>query len=124
MKVFSIVLALCFAFSFNLDAQDKNKKKKKGTEETTFDVSMTCNNCKQKIEKNIAWEEGVKDLEVDLKKKTVKLEYDPKKTSEDKLKKAIKGLGFETVEKQVVDEKTDKKTESKKSEHKKSEDKK
>lgn len=97
MRIFGLILTLCLAFSFNLNAQGKKKKQ---TEEVTFEVSMSCNNCKQKIEKNIAWEKGVKDMEVDLDDKTVKVKYDANKTSTENLKKAIENLGFASVEEQ------------------------
>jgi copper chaperone CopZ len=55
---------------------------------------MQCHNCKAKIEKNIPWEKGVKDLQVDLEEKTVTIIYNPQKTTEEKLQKAIEKLGF------------------------------
>lgn len=97
MRIFSLILTLCLVCSFNLNAQDK---KKKNTEEVTFKVSMSCNNCKKKIEKNIPWEKGVKDMEVDLESKTVTVKYDSKKTTADNLKKAIEKLEFASVEQQ------------------------
>ena len=60
----------------------------------TFLVSMSCENCKNRIEKNLAYEKGVKNLEVDLSKKTVTIEYDTEKTTPDNLKSAIQNLGY------------------------------
>jgi copper chaperone CopZ len=81
-------------------AQDKKEeKKKKKVEEVTFTVSMFCGNCQAKIERHISWEKGVKDLKVNLDKKTVTIKYDPSKTTEEALKKAIEGLEF-TCEKE------------------------
>lgn len=110
MKTFRLFFAavlLVFAASVTLNAQEKDKETKTKKEETTkkdakksksevvtFDVSMDCHGCQQKIEKNIPWEKGVKDLKVDLENKTVKITYDPKKTTEAKLKKAIEKLDF------------------------------
>jgi copper chaperone CopZ len=82
-------LALCLALS----AQE-NKNGKSGSEKVTFAVNMHCDNCKAKIEKNISWEKGVKDLTVDLGKKTITIVYNPQKTTEDKLKKAVEKLGY------------------------------
>ena len=89
MKKF-IVLSILFltASTFVVNAQTKK------TEEVTFVVSMNCHNCQSKIEKNISWEKGVKDLKVDLEKKTVTVTYDPKRTNEETLKKAIEKLDF------------------------------
>ncbi|MDR2040672.1 MAG: cation transporter [Bacteroidales bacterium] len=90
-----------------LNAQESKKQQKtKKTEEVTFAVNMNCHNCQAKIEKNLPWEKGVKDIKVDLKKKTVKVDYDPSKTTEDKLKESIEKLSF-TVEK--IDTKEEKK---------------
>jgi copper chaperone CopZ len=76
-------------------AQEKKEKaKKEKNEKVTFTVDMYCENCKAKIEKNISWEKGVKDLTVNLEKKTVTIVYNPQKTTEKKLKKAIEKLGY------------------------------
>lgn len=55
----------------NKQEQTEQKKvdKKKKTEEVTFEVNMTCGNCRAKIERHISWEKGVKDLKVNLDKK-------------------------------------------------------
>ena len=60
-----IALMLALFISVVLTAQDKKEQtKKKKTGKVTFLVSMHCENCKAKIEKNISWEKGVKDLSV------------------------------------------------------------
>jgi copper chaperone CopZ len=86
------ILLFCVA---GLYAQDnkKDESKKKKTE-VTFSVNMHCDNCKARIEKTITWAKGVKDLEVKLKEKTVRVVFDPRKTSKEKLQTAIKDLGF------------------------------
>ncbi len=58
-------------------------------------MSMTCESCKKKIERDIAFEKGVKDITVDLTKKTVTIKYKAEKNSDDKLLKAVEKLGFE-----------------------------
>ena len=60
--------------------------------------SMTCKNCVKKIEGNIPFEKGVKDLKVSLEDKLVTITYDPSKTDEETLCKAIEKLGY-TAEK-------------------------
>lgn len=95
IKVFLIgLLLLLGAGTMVLFAQ--NKQTVKNDKETvTFDVSMTCENCQKKIEKNIAFEKGVTDMKIDLEKKTVKIEYKKAQTTVDKLQKAIEKLGYE-----------------------------
>ena len=77
---------------FGLNAQNQTKEKK--TAEVTFNVSMHCKSCQEKIERNIPFEKGVKDVIVNLEKKTVKVIYNPLKTNEEKLKKAFENLDY------------------------------
>jgi len=63
----------------------------------TFLVEMHCEKCKEKIERNLAYEKGVLDLKVILKDKTVTVTYDAQKTDEKKLKDALKKLGYEAT---------------------------
>ncbi|WP_276864076.1 heavy-metal-associated domain-containing protein [Mediterranea massiliensis] len=66
----------------------------KKKEKVVFLVSMTCENCKQRIEENLAFEKGVIDLQVDLSKKLVYIEYRPEKTDPQTLRKALLKLGY------------------------------
>ena len=75
-----------------LDAQKQSNEKK--IADVTFNVSMHCKSCQDKIERTIPFEKGVKDLTVDLEHKTVKVIYDPRKTNEEKLKKAFEALDY------------------------------
>ncbi len=75
---------------------DKNpfKKKKGEVKEVTFNVHLHCENCVKKVQENIAFEKGVKGLEVSLEKQTVAIKYDAAKTSAETLRKAIEKLGY------------------------------
>ena len=73
-------------------------KKVKKTETVTFKVNMHCKNCVAKITDNISFLKGVEDLKVSLDQKTVTITYNPSKTSESTLQKALEKLGY-TVEK-------------------------
>ena len=96
MKNFGLILLgvfLCLSTTvFDLQAQNKDKKKK--MEEVVFLTNLHCENCKKKIEKNISWEKGVKDLRVDLDEKKVIILYDPAKTNSENLQAAIEKLGY------------------------------
>ena len=61
-----------------------------------FYVDIHCDGCAQKIEKNIAFEKGVKDMHIDKQKQTVTLVYDGSKTTIEKLQAA-----FEKIKKPV-----------------------
>lgn len=91
-KVTLIIVALLLICGGVIYAHNMKKDNKKDT--VVFDVSMTCENCKKRIEKNIAYEKGVTDMKVDLPAKTVEVEYRKDKTSVDKLQKAFEKLGY------------------------------
>lgn len=58
-------------------------------ETVIFDVDIHCQNCITKVEKNIAFEPGVKDLVCNLDDKTVTVTFDPRKTNTNRLIKAF-----------------------------------
>ena len=75
--------------------QDKKKKAAdKKTETVTFKTTIHCKNCVKKVNDNISFEKGVKDLKVSLEDKLVTVTYDPSKTDEATLAKAIEKLGY------------------------------
>lgn len=106
MKTKIAILSTIFMLLVSFTTKADNKKDKK--DQVTFDVSMTCENCKKRIEKNIAFEKGVTDMKVDLPNKTVFIEYKDGKTDIEKLQKAIEKLGY-TVSVHKVTEKTNNK---------------
>lgn len=74
--------------------KDKKKENKKKTETVTFKTSLHCDKCVKKVNENISFEKGVKDLSVSLSEKKVTICYDPSKTDEATLAKAIEKLGY------------------------------
>ena len=89
LKIVLLVVLLFGAFTMVEAKPDKKKE--------TFSVSMHCDACKQKIERNLAYEKGVLDLDINLKKKTVIVIYDAEKTDVEKITAAFKKLGFEAT---------------------------
>lgn len=67
---------------------------KKKTVTVTFKVSMHCQKCVAKLTDNLSFLKGVKDLRISLEEKTVVITYDPSKTNEDTLRKAIEKCGY------------------------------
>lgn len=101
MKTKLTLLFIVIFTTLGLSAQkadSQNKKNKK--EEVLFDVSMTCESCKKRIEKNVSFEKGVSDLVVNLPAKTVLVQYNPQKTDKEKIQKAIEKLGYTVTEKE------------------------
>ena len=77
-----------------LTQKQKPSRKKGEVKEVTFLVHLHCENCVKKVQENIAFEKGVKDLKVSLEDQTVAIKYDASKTSEAALKTAIETLGY------------------------------
>lgn len=65
-----------------------------------FASTIHCETCGKKVEENIAFERGVKDLRVDVPEKTITVVFNPAKTDTLKLKNAIRKLGYEA---EIVD---------------------
>lgn len=62
--------------------------------EALFQTNLHCKNCAAKIQDNVSFEKGVKDLTIDVDAKTVRIVYNPSKTNVDKLAEAIRKLGY------------------------------
>lgn len=96
MKKFivSIIAALVLigAAFVSTDAYAAKPAKEYAT--VVFDTNLHCDKCVKKVEENISFEKGVKDLDVSLEKQTIKITYDKAKTNEETLAKAVKKLGY------------------------------
>jgi copper chaperone CopZ len=90
-KSLIIIMTALMAFAVSSFAGPKKKGELK---EVTFSVHLHCANCVKKVQENIAFEKGVKDLHVCLEDQIVYIKYDSAKTSEEKLKAAVEELGY------------------------------
>ena len=86
-----IVLLMAFIVGFCFTTMAAEKKNEKTI---TFTVNMDCQSCVKKIEGNIAYEKGVKDLKVSLDNKECKVTFREDKTTPEKLIGAFKKLGY------------------------------
>lgn len=92
ITIMSIVLMMTFLGAGNAMAKDDTKKVE--TVEYSLTPAPHCQNCVNKIKGNLRFEKGVKNIEVDLEKKSVRISFSPKATSEEKLKEALKKIGY------------------------------
>ncbi len=90
-KTIIIIMTALMAFTM---ASFAGPKKKAELKEVTFKVHLHCANCMKKVQENISFEKGVKDLHVCLEDQIVYIKYDAAKTSEETLKAAIQKLGY------------------------------
>ena len=104
MKKTIIIIAAAIAFAAapvmalaadtTAAVEQQKKKKTKEIKEVNFNVYLHCDDCVEKVNENIAFEKGVKDLHVCLEDQIVSIKYDASKTSEETLKAAIEKLGY------------------------------
>ena len=87
LKTIILGIFLISGFSYTSTAQELKT--------TKILTSATCNACKTRIESSIAYEKGVKDVNVELKSKILTVKYKSNKTSPEKICAAVKKLGYE-----------------------------
>ena len=85
-------MVLLMFFAINSNAQSKTE-----ITTTTFACKLHCHSCKDNIMKNIPYENGVKDVSVDMKKQQVTVKFKTSKNDTKTLIKAFKKLGFDAV---------------------------
>ncbi|MDR1552177.1 MAG: heavy-metal-associated domain-containing protein [Prevotellaceae bacterium] len=103
MKKILIIALSLLTLTFATNAQDKKNSK---ISEVKLAVSnMHGDHCKQRIEKNIPFEKGIKDVEVNIKDNTVIVKYDNTKTDVEKIRESFKKLGYPTEVSGSADEK-------------------
>ena len=78
-----------------LQASTAGAQEKKNYKEAQIQTSAICGMCEERIETNIAYEKGVKKVELDDSTKVVTIGFDPRKTDTDKLRTAISKLGYD-----------------------------
>lgn len=76
-------------FTSLLYAQQKNAA------EVKIKTSSVCETCKETIESNLSFEKGVKSVKLDLKTNVVTVLYNPDKTDEAKIRKALTEIGYD-----------------------------
>lgn len=74
-----------------VSAQDPEPKEK----EIKIQTSAVCGMCEERLESNIAFEKGVKSVELDDKTKILTITYKTGKTDPEKLRKAVSKLGYD-----------------------------
>ncbi len=57
---------------------------------------MHCENCENKIKKNMRFEKGVKKVETSIEKQEVTITYDPSKNTVEGLQAGMKKIGYDT----------------------------
>jgi copper chaperone CopZ len=94
-KIFLLALFFAGLAAQPLLAQEKTNDK---TAELTISTSAVCHMCVNTIEKNFAFEKGVKSSKVNLENNTVTVVYRTDKTTAEEIKKALTKFGYQADE--------------------------
>ena len=84
MKKLIIIMAFV---AFNVAAHAQ-------TEKVEIKTSAICGMCKNTIERDLAFEKGVKSADLDLETKVLTVEYNSKKTTSEKIRTRITKVGY------------------------------
>jgi len=105
---FTTTLALVALLMLPMPGYSQKPLKEKLT--VTFHSNMHCEDCVQTLTKSLAFEKGVTDLNFDLEKNLITIEYKNWKTDPGKLRKVILDTGFkaEEVKEEVKEEEKEK----------------
>ena len=88
-KIRFILMLAILVIAVNANAE------KKGEKTVVFKANLHCISCKNKVEKNIPFEKGVKDLKIDMDKQTITIIFREDKNNVENLQKAIEKLHIE-----------------------------
>ena len=98
MKSKVLAVFFCIAFMGSIGSNVSAQKRAAEMKKLEIKVSVVCKQCKDRIEKAMAYEKGVKDFNIDLKTKILTLTYQTSKTSPEKIKLSISKLGHDADE--------------------------
>jgi copper chaperone CopZ len=103
LRIFIVAVIAIFAINTEVSAQKKKEA------EVTFSVNVDCPACVKKLESNLPFEKGVKDLKVSLENQTVWFKYRPDQTTKEALAKAVEKFGYKVAEIETAQVKEEKK---------------
>lgn len=98
-RIISFALML-MALTISLSAKDPSQS----TAVFNVEPKMSCQNCENKIKSNLRFEKGIKSIETSLSDQTVKVVYNPKKTTIDAIKKGFAKIGYSATEVAACDD--------------------
>lgn len=91
MKLFSFIVGVLLLSSAAVFAGEQGK-----SEEVTFWVRGNCGSCEKRIERTLEKIDGVKDAEWDDESGNVTVSFDPAKTNQEAMEKAVAAVGHAT----------------------------
>jgi copper ion binding protein len=98
ITVMSLLFVAVWCFGGN---QHDHNTRQKQTQSSMAMISLPtiqCNTCVETIQKALEKVEGIRSVSVELKGKTAHVEFDPAKTSLEKIENAIAAAGYDANE--------------------------
>ena len=89
VKSMIISIGLVFLVGITCFSQDNKNT------EIKIKTSAVCGQCKDRIEKGLSYEKGVKDVSLDVATKIATVKYNPLKTTPGVIRMAISKLGYD-----------------------------
>ncbi len=93
--IMNLFISLVFVVSINGIYAWPQEPKNDKFETVSIKTSAICGMCKDRLEKNIAFEKGVRTASLDDETKVLTIEYRKGKNDRERLKKAISLLGYD-----------------------------
>jgi len=90
MKNLGLILAVVLVTLFSANSYASGK-----LDTIKIKTSSQCDMCKETIEKQMAFEKGVKSAILDVESSVLTVEYNPKKTNPDLIRKAVAAAGYD-----------------------------
>jgi len=84
--------------TIGMQAQDTKKKKEKNLETIEIQTSAVCGQCKDRLEHDMAFEKGVKFVELNDETKVLTIKFKKGKNTKENLKKAVTKIGYDADE--------------------------
>lgn len=94
MKLIALIIVFLGFSVISSHAQNNDRK----PVTTVYSVNIDCQNCVDKITKELAFTRGVRDLQFSIENQTVAVIYRPDRLSKDVIEKKLKDLGYEASE--------------------------
>lgn len=92
-RVLSLIAILGVSLS-SLVSQRAGAQEQPQEKTVQFKVSLHCQACKARVERDIAFEKGVKRIDANLESKVVSVTYRTNRNDDESLRKAIEKLGY------------------------------
>jgi copper chaperone CopZ len=90
IKAITIMITMILFSAGSVNAQEVIKNA-----EVKIKTSAVCEMCKETLEKNLAFEKGIKKSVLDVDSKIITVTYNPQKISPDQIRKAIAKTGYD-----------------------------